>query len=89
MGKVYAGQAFKFVADTKIDLAAGTNPRIYYRKPDLTEGYWTGIVTEETKLYCTIVEEDIGSWALWAQIEFDIGLAIGEPVRIILYEPGH
>jgi len=88
MSKVYTGQVFKLLLDTNVELADGTEPRIYYIKPDLTEGYWAGIVSETTKIYCMVEEEDHGRWIFWTQIEFALGLAIGEPARVILYEPG-
>ncbi|MEE4258948.1 MAG: hypothetical protein V2I62_04255 [Bacteroidales bacterium] len=94
MGKIYVGQsALRFTLDTKIDLSAASNTKIYYRKPDGTEGSWAATVTETNKLYYDVADETIidiaGEWRLWAYAEFDSGVVYGEAVIKTVYEKGY
>lgn len=62
---IYMGDyGVELVLDTNIDLSGATNSRIYYRKPDDTEGYWSADVSGQNIVY-TLQTGDIDQTGIW------------------------
>jgi len=86
MGKIYVGQsALTLKLDTEVDLATATDPRIYYLKPSGTTGYWTGTVTETTKIQYDVADtlqlDETGLWKFWSYALFATRVIYGEPTE--------
>jgi len=93
MGKIYVGQsALTLKLDTEVDLDTATSPRIYYLKPSGTTGYWTGTVTETTKIQYEVADtlqlDETGLWTFWAYALFDTKVIYGEAAEKFVFSPG-
>lgn len=93
MGRIHKGQtAITLTLDTYVDLSASSSTRIYYKKPSGTTGYWDASVTSTTKLRFTDFEtttlDEEGVWYVWTYAVLTTGIAIGEAVRLDIYEAG-
>ena len=65
MESIYLGDyGIELVLDTNTDLSEASNTRIYYRKPDGTEGYWAADVSGENLVY-TLQSADIAQIGVW------------------------
>lgn len=51
--------------DTGINLSGAANLRILYESPNGTTGYWSGSVTETTKIVYQLSNSTITSYGLW------------------------
>lgn len=93
MGKIHKGQtAISLTLDSYIDLSAATSTRIYYKKPSGTTGYWSATVVNTTRLrysdFETTTLDEEGPWYVWVYAVITAGIAIGEAVRLDVYEAG-
>ena len=87
MAEVFKYQGFlDIILDTEMDLTTGTDPKIKYRKPDGTNGEWSGTVVETTKIKKTLANADIdqnGKWSFQPFIDFAGRHAFGDVVHQI------
>lgn len=71
-GHIYLGDdGQELKLDTNIsDLSGASDPRVYYQKPDGTEGYWTANISGQYLIYAlqSSVLDQIGVWKLQAYI---------------------
>ena len=95
MGRIYKGQSsLKITMKTYIDLTGADECLIKYRKPDGTEGLFTGTIKDELEGVFTyeIQNGDIdisGWWRLWAFITFIDGrTAAGRSRKRFVWEEG-
>jgi len=99
MGKIYKGQSVAIILTAGTDLT-GATAKIGYRKPDQTEGFWPGSVTDTAN---GIVEYDTqhkvgddmgdldqaGLWKFWLDVTFGTGdWVAGEPFEQGIYNVG-
>lgn len=81
---IYVGQGYLTITlDTGISLAGAASPRIYYKKPDGTEGYWEGTISGEN-ISKQLDNDDLDQAGIWQfQAYCTIGglTAWGEVVR--------
>jgi hypothetical protein len=96
MGKIYVGQtALTIRLTTSIDLSTAKTVAIKYLKPSGETGTWTATiysvatgVISYTIASSSILDES-GVWTFWAFITFnDDTIALGEPVRKLIYDEG-
>lgn len=84
MESIYSGDyGIELVLDTNTDLSAAANTRIYYQRPDDSDGYWDAEISGENLVY-TLQSEDIdqiGIWRLQAYAELN-GPVRGATVKL-------
>lgn len=69
--------------NTGIDLSVGITPRIRWKSPISTTGYFTATIKEGNKLYYKSTNTDFtlpGDWEFRASIVIDADEKLGEPV---------
>lgn len=63
---VFVNQGYLTISlDTGISLASASSPRIYYTKPDGTDGYWSGSISG-TAIQKTLDNDDLDQPGIWA-----------------------
>lgn len=83
-------EAIEIILDSKIDLAQGITPRIRYKKPNGTIGYFAATIKEGNKVYyktSALDIPDINNWEFRASIMIGGTEKLGEPVIIKFVTP--
>ena len=84
---IYVGQeSLLMKLNTNIDLSGASSVKIKYRKPDATEGSWTGTVSGTYVTKAFIADEGeldtAGNWVFWSWATMADGRTIpGKPVE--------
>ena len=92
MSKIYVGQS-----NLTISLITGATlenvqaAKIKYKRPDGTQGEWTGTTSGQLVEYSTSNGDlpTAGTWTLWVYIVFnDNRISVGEPSTLVVYAEG-
>ena len=93
--QIYVGQeALRIKLDVKIDISAATGLKMYYRKPDLTEGSWTGTLSGTQFIQKDFIADAAeldqqGNWWFWTFCIMSDGRdIIGDAVEYYIKLPG-
>jgi len=77
------------------DITGALNARVHYKKPDGSEGSFTGTIEDTTPtghvyfdLSATGQFGEAGEWRFWPKIGFTSGSAPGEAIRLKIYSEG-
>jgi hypothetical protein len=97
MAVIFVGQSALIIKlYTGTDISGALDRRVYYRKPDGTEGYWQAEVEDATDgVIAYEVASDgsdldqAGTWVMWAWVKFANGReANGVPIDVTVNQVG-
>lgn len=79
MSKIYVNNPYRLQLQTATDLSSAPTVQIHYRKPDGTEGTFSGTVASSTQIYHDVTgteNDEAGVWRFQTDAQYS---ANGEP----------